>query len=140
VRIQVGTLSGADALVELLRLRPSRPWFNDLLVSLPLHEQGIRIIGAPRWQKLNDPRLIRIQAEAYRTWWSLSLAPGDDPQLSDLGAKAADFAQGTDSARRNALRLYQKAIAATAHPQAFGCAKTPTSGRGSVAENWNDSS
>jgi hypothetical protein len=70
-----GTPEGADALVVLLR-SASSTLDNDWV---PLFRTVIGIVGSRRWQVLKDPRLIRIEGEAYETWWSLSRANPSDP-------------------------------------------------------------
>ena len=110
-----GTPPGADALAQLLGVGPCFVDYEGLLPSatrdLPLHERIIRMLELAAWRKLKDPRLLRIEAQAYETWWSLSVAAENDPELEQNGLRPAKFATGSQRARIKALRLYS--IAAT---------------------------
>jgi hypothetical protein len=117
VRLLRGTPPGADALSALLSLGPyGGPWFDDdeLLpdefTEMVLHRRIIAIVTSPSWQKLKDARLMKILAEANETWWSLSLAKPDDPELQQTGAHATDYRSGAEFARRKAIDLYESIL------------------------------
>jgi hypothetical protein len=119
-----GTPAAADALVEMLRLGAyGGPWFNDdeflpdEFAENHLHRRIISLLSAPTWKKLNDPRLSRILAEAYETWWSLSRASADDPELQQSGVAASDYQTGAEVARRKAIELYQKNLTGESDPE-----------------------
>lgn len=122
IRELKGTPAGVDALVELLGFGTYGEWLSNAELSpdrfpgMLLHRKIISIIDAPSWRRLNDIRLIRIEAEAYETWWSLSLAKPRDPELFDVGVSAADYAEGADAARLQAVRLYERVLAAGHDP------------------------
>jgi hypothetical protein len=112
-----GTPPGADALAALLSLGPyGGPWFDDdeLLpdefTEMALHRRIIAILTSPSWQKLKDARLMKMLAEAYETWWSLSLAKPDDPELQQSAAHATDYLNGAEFARRKAIELYDSTL------------------------------
>lgn len=118
VRVLRGKPSGADGLVALLAPGPyGGPWFNDddLLpdefAGPALHRRVIAILQSPRWLKLKDTRLTRIRAEAYETWWSLSRAEPQDPELSQNAVSASDYSRGADLPRQKAIELYQGILA-----------------------------
>ncbi len=118
-----GTPAGADALVALLRLGPyGGDWFDeeeflpDEFTELQLHRRIIGIIDSPGWRNLKDVRLMRIEAEAYETWWSLSRAKPDDPGLTQNNVSAADYSEGAETARRTAIELYRLVLAAGDDP------------------------
>lgn len=119
-----GTPAAADALVELLQLGAyGGPWFDDdaflpdELTELSLHRRIIGLLSSPSWRKLNDTRLTRIEAEAYETWWSLSRASADDPELQQTGMAASDYAAGAAVARRKAIELYGKVLITRNDPE-----------------------
>jgi hypothetical protein len=123
VRLLRGTPPGADALAALLSLGPyGGPWFDDdeLLpdefTEMALHRRIIAILASPSWQKLKDARLMKMLAEAYETWWSLSLAKPDDPELQQSGARATDYLRGAELARRKAIDLYEGTLGSLNDP------------------------
>jgi hypothetical protein len=118
VRDLQGTAPGADALVELLRSGPCFPDYEEFLETStpesPLHYRIILLLTSATWRKLNDSRLLKIEAEAYETWWSLSVAAMDDPELEQNGLRAADFSAGAEAAlmrRLSSTRPYCPAAA-----------------------------
>jgi len=118
VRELLGTPAGADALVALLALGPyGSPWFDDddflpdEFAGPALHRRIISILESPSWLKLQDMRLTQIRAEAYETWWSLSRADAQDPELSQNAVSASDYSRGADLARQKAIELYQGILA-----------------------------
>jgi hypothetical protein len=117
VRRLRGTPTGADALASLLALGPYGPWFDDdeLLpdefVQPALHHRIIAMLTSPSWLKLRNPALMKHLAEAYETWWSLSVAKSDDPELEQNGVRATDYATGAESARRKAVEIYESLLA-----------------------------
>jgi hypothetical protein len=74
------------------------------------------MVDSPRWRQLNDWRLDQILAEAYETWWSLSLMKPDDNLITVGGFKRTDFQEGADEARRKALAAYERVIAGLGDP------------------------
>src|ERR1019366_7750096 len=68
VKADPGTRWGADALVELLR--SGCYLYEDQRV--PLFKTVIEMLSASGWPALQDPRLDRIEGEAYEGWWCLS--------------------------------------------------------------------
>ena len=107
-----GTPEGADALVVLLR-SASSTLDNDWV---PLFKTVIGIVGSRRWHVLKDPRLIRIEGEAYETWWSLSRANPRDPYLADNDLTPADFSEGSAQARLKAIAAFEKVLSAENDP------------------------
>src|SRR5579862_941710 len=110
IHTQEGTKWGADALVALftrrgfpVELANSEEWVEPYRVVIDLLESR-------RWRALKDPRLDRLLGEAYETWWSLSKANADDPNLADRGLSPADFADGADAARRSAIAAYERIL------------------------------
>src|SRR5690242_19521135 len=123
VRELRGTSAGADALVALLALGPHGGPLFDVDDFLPdefsgpaLHRRIISILESPNWLKLEDARLTRIRAEAYETWWSLSRADSQDPELSQNAVSASDYSRGADLARQRAIELYESILAAHDDP------------------------
>jgi len=118
VRELKGTRAGADALAELLAFGPLERWLDtdelspDRFPDHQIHRKVISIVDAPAWRKLNDLRLIRIEAEAYETWWCLSLLDADFPLLHDVGATPEEYKDGAEAARLQAIRLYERVLAA----------------------------
>jgi hypothetical protein len=118
IRQMRGTPEGADALSVLLNMGPyGGPWFDDdeLLpddfTEMQLHRRIIAVLTSPSWSKLKDFRLIRILAEAYETWWCLSLAKNDDPMLGQAGVYASRYVPGAELARMKAVNLYEAILA-----------------------------
>jgi hypothetical protein len=118
IRDMRGTPAGADALSALLSLGPyGGPWFDDDellpddLAERGIHRRIIAILTSPGWSKLKDVRLMKILAEAYETWWCLSLAKPDDPAMQQVGVRAADYATGAELARTKAINLYEAILA-----------------------------
>lgn len=117
-----GTRAGADALVELLGVGPYGVWLDndelspDRVPDLQIHRKVISILNDPAWRKLNDMRLIRIEGQAYETWWSLSRGGPDVPDLSQNGVTGADYADGAEAARLQAIRLYERIVTAGIDP------------------------
>lgn len=106
-----GTPIGADALITMLHLGTQEPWWRGINAMAPvLHRHVIAVIESGTWQKLHDPRLARIAAEAYETWWSLSQSKPDDYSVADTGATAADFLEGAEEARMKAIGLYEQIL------------------------------
>lgn len=116
-----GTTPGADALAQLLGVGPCFVDYEGLLpvatIDLPLHERIIRLLESATWRKLKDRRLLRIEAQAYETWWSLSVAAENDPELEQNGLRPAKFATGSQRARIKALRLYSLAATNRTDPE-----------------------
>ena len=124
IRISRGTPEGADALNALLSLGPyGGPWFDDddLLPDdfsqTALFRRIIAILTSPSWSHLKDPRLMKILAEAYETWWSLSLAKADDPGLQQNGVTAGEYANDAEMARTKAIGLYDAILAGHPNPE-----------------------
>jgi hypothetical protein len=113
VRSREGTPLGADALVVLLR---SPEWTLNDNEWVPLFKTVIEIVASRRWRALKDPRLTRIEGEAYETWWSLSRAQPTDPGLVDKGVTPVDFSEGAGQARLKAIAAYEKVLAAENDP------------------------
>jgi hypothetical protein len=114
---QRGKPIGADALVAALRLGVQQPWFRDALLSPVLHQRIIGVLESATWRKLSDPRLMRITAEAYETWWSLSLSKPTDFAVADMGFTASNFSEGAEEARLKAIQLYEHILATQDNPE-----------------------
>ncbi|MGA8030102.1 MAG: hypothetical protein WB992_23390 [Bryobacteraceae bacterium] len=104
VRAWQGTEIGAQALVRLLQ-PGCGPLANEWM---PYFKLVLDILEFPPWRRVNDAGLIRIRAEAYETWWSLSKAAPDEPGLTDSGLKPQDFQPGAEEARLKAIAAYQE--------------------------------
>jgi hypothetical protein len=124
IRQMRGTPEGADALSVLLGMGPyGGPWFDDdeLLpddfAGLELHRRIIAVLTSPSWSKLKDYRLMTILAEAYETWWCLSLAKNDDPELGQAGVYALRYVPGAELARVKAVNLYEAVLATHTDPE-----------------------
>ncbi len=102
-----GTRSGAQALARLLE-----PGCGPLSTQwAPYFKTVIDILEFPPWRDLGDADLLRILAEAYETWWSLSKALPTEPILKDDGLTPQDFQKGAEQARLNAIAAYKEVIA-----------------------------
>jgi hypothetical protein len=124
IRQMRGTPEGADALSVLLGMGPyGGPWFDDdeLLpddfAELELHRRIIAVLTSPSWSKLKDYRLMRILGEAYETWWCLSLAKNDDPELGQAGVYASRYVSGAELARMKAVNLYEAVLTTHTDPE-----------------------
>lgn len=102
-----GTVEGAAALALLLkdgcRSGVANSW-------TPYFKTVLDILDAPPWRNTDSPALIRMRAEAYETWWSLSKAPVNEPILVDDGLHPADFEDGAENARRAAIATYRRLL------------------------------
>jgi hypothetical protein len=124
IRERRGTPEGADALSALLSMGPyGGPWFDDdsLLpddfTQMQLHRLIIALLTSPSWSKLKDFRLMTILGEAYETWWCLSLAKNDDPELGQAGVYASRYVPGAELARQKAVNLYEAVLASHPDPK-----------------------
>lgn len=111
VQVHEGTPEGAEALVRLL------PTGCQTIANAwtPYFKTVLGILEFRRWKQLDDPRLTRMRAEAYETWWSLSKAAADDPSLTDQGLNPRDFLEGAAQARERAIEAY-RAVPESGHP------------------------
>ncbi len=105
-QIWAGTPQGAEALGRLL------PTGCQTIASVwtPYFKTVLGILEFRPWRATTDPRLIRIKAEAYETWWSLSKTTPDDPILHDHGFEPGDFQEGANLARERAIAGYQALV------------------------------
>ncbi len=124
IRQRRGTPEGADALSVLLGMGPyGGPWFDDDtllpddLSEMELHRRIIAVLTSPSWSKLKDFRLMTIFGEAYETWWCLSLAKNDDPELGQGGVYASRYVPGAELARQKAVSLYETVLASHPDPK-----------------------
>lgn len=115
--IEMGPPGGADALATLLRFQHydvffSWVWSEELV--LPKVERGmlykgvIELLESEPWEGLHDPRLERVLAEAYETWWCLSL--NHTEELDPYGFGIGDFGPGSEEARQKAIELYRRVL------------------------------
>jgi hypothetical protein len=70
----------------------------------------IGILESRPWRAISDPRLTKIRAEAYETWWSLSQSTPHDPDLEDQLLTPQDFVEGAAQARQQAIDAYQEIV------------------------------
>jgi hypothetical protein len=124
IRESRGTPEGADALSALLSLGPyGGPWFDDDellpddLAEKGLHRRIIAILTSPDWSKLKDVRLMKTLAEAYETWWCLSLFKPGDPAIWQVGVHAPDYGAGAELARARAIAIYEAILARQTDPE-----------------------
>ncbi|MBV9301932.1 MAG: hypothetical protein JOY62_14235 [Acidobacteriaceae bacterium] len=105
-RVHQGDPDGAEALVRLL------PTGCQTIATgwIPYFKTVIDILEFRKWKALRDPRLTKMRAEAYETWWSLSQSPPDDPVIADAELKPEDFLDGAAQARERAIRDYQELV------------------------------
>jgi hypothetical protein len=106
ITIHGGTPYGAEALVRLL------PTGCQTIASqwTPYFKTVIGILESRPWRAMSDPRLTKIRAEAYETWWSLSQSSPDDPDLEDQRLTPQDFVEGAAQARQQAIDAYQEIV------------------------------
>ena len=120
-RPRITNTTCCDALAQLLGVGPCFVDYEGLLpvatIDLSLHERIIRLLESATWRELKDRRLLRIEAQAYETWWSLSVAAENDPELEQNGLRPAKFATGSQRARIKALRLYSLAATNRTDPE-----------------------
>ena len=124
IRQRRGTPEGADALSVLLGMGPyGGPWFDDDallpddLSGMELHRRIIAVLTSPSWSKLKDFRLMTSLGEAYETWWCLSVAKNDDPELGQAGVYASRYVPGAELARQKAVNLYEAVLASHPDPK-----------------------
>jgi hypothetical protein len=104
--VHEGTPDGAEALVRLLPVgcgtiaSPFTPYFRTVL----------GILEQKRWRDVADLRLSKIRAEAYETWWSLSMMTANDALVTDAQMNPADFVEGSAIARERAIAGYQSLV------------------------------
>lgn len=133
VRAQPGTKLGAQALIRLLE-PGCGPLADDFV---PYFKLVIDILESGAWQRMDEPGLARIRAEAYETWWSLSKAPPNDPMLTDNGQTTQDFQTGAPEARRKAIEAYQRIIDKDPRDEAsLRHLQSLQSGRDTQQRNW----
>jgi len=99
-----GTPLGARILADYLTTTrcflPATEW-------MPEFRAVLDILNLPEWRNSTEPALLRVRAESYETWWSLSIAPKSDPNIEANQINITDFKPGAQAARQSAIAAYR---------------------------------